>query len=226
MVAAQLDRPLAIAPRWHTAALVALIVSVAVAGTVLGGPRAAPAGGSIAAYVPMLLVQWGLVFYVSRVGRPGRSLSTLVGRRWHSPARACGDVALALALVLAIHAIEWVCTSLLGAPHPGRASLLLPATQAERFAWLLVAASAGFCEEVVYRGYLQAQLAALTRRRWLGIAAQAVLFGAAHANQGLPAACRIALYGGLFGIVAHVRKSLVPGMIAHSSMDALAGLVG
>lgn len=212
----------------HTAALIALIVAVAVTGTLLGGTGAAgtpvtPAN-RIASYVPLLVVQGGLVFYVCGVGRTSRSLSALLGRRWGNWHRACGDIALALATIALIEGLEWAWLSTTNASRSPSLAAMLPATAMERAAWIFLSAAVGFCEEVVYRGYLQTQLTAFTRRVSWGVCLQALLFGIAHADQGIASAARIALYGAILGAVAHRRGSLIPGVIAHAGIDLAAGL--
>ncbi|HEX3597493.1 MAG TPA: CPBP family intramembrane glutamic endopeptidase, partial [Polyangiaceae bacterium] len=95
----------------------------------------------------------------------------------------------------------------------------------ERLAWVVVATSVGFCEEVVYRGYLQTELSAKTRSVTLGVILQAILFGLAHADQGPWSAIPLAIYGLAFGVMAYLRRSLVPGIICHVGVDLAAGLM-
>jgi len=225
----------AIAPRWHTAALVALIVAVAATGSLLGaneanGDSAAPALRSGAArvfvvYAPLIAVEWGLLFYVCRVGRPRSALRALLGARATTLRQALIDMALAVEGWILVHAFEVAFAGLSGAHAPAAPSLL-PATGTERLAWIAVSISAGFCEEVVYRGYLQRQLGALMRRPWLGVVLQAILFGVAHAEQGGGSAARLALYGAAFGALARWRRSLWPGILCHVAIDVTSGLLG
>ena len=76
------------APAWHTAALIALIIGVAIVGSVLtaiGATASVPqpaASRVTAVYAPMLAVQWGLTFYVCRIGRAPGVLSELMGKGW------------------------------------------------------------------------------------------------------------------------------------------------
>ena len=56
-----------------------------------------------------------------------------------------------------------------------------------------------------------------------GIVAQGLLFGGSHAYEGQTMVI-IAVYGMLFGILAHWRKTLRPGMMAHFTHDAFQGL--
>jgi membrane protease YdiL (CAAX protease family) len=217
------------APAWHTAALVALVLAVAVTGTLMsrsggGGPAPVTNGARVAVYGPMLVVQWSLLGYVAVVGRAGNALPSLLGRGWSGVRRACGDVALALACALTIEAISLAWARVFGASGIAAVSALAPHDAQQRLAWVVVALSVGFCEEVVYRGYLQTQLTVFTGRPALGIALQAALFGVAHADQGLAAVPRVALAGLAFGVLARARRSLWPGIVAHASID-LAGVL-
>jgi membrane protease YdiL (CAAX protease family) len=219
-----------LAPPWHTTALIVLMVAVAATGTWLsrqGGPAAAPATGSplVTLYLPMIVVQWGLTLYVCRIGRPRNALRQLIGRGWN---RHLGpvmlDVALAALVWLLIGASE-MAVGRHGGARSAAALAMLPHTPLERAAWVLVAGSAGFCEEVVYRGYLQTQLTGFTGRASFGIVLQSILFGIAHGEQGPAPAMRFAVYGCVFGVLARWRRSLLPGMACHIGIDLASGLL-
>jgi membrane protease YdiL (CAAX protease family) len=67
-------------------------------------------------------------------------------------------------------------------------------------------------------------------RAWSGswvvaVIAQSVAFGLAHGYY-LRAMVAIMTYGCLLGLLAHWRKSLRPGMIAHALQDVLGGVLG
>ena len=89
--------------------------------------------------------------------------------------------------------------------------------------WCLVSCTAGFCEEVLYRGYLQHQFAAWTGSAPAAIAIQAVIFGASHGYQGMKQMVIISVLGALYGILANWRRTLVPGMAAHVWSDIYGG---
>ena len=221
-----------LAPLGHTLALVAVIVAVAITGTLLqyAAPQLSavrPEGPRIAriasVYLPVLLVNGLLVLYVARLFRPRNVLPDLLGRRFRNLADALVGVchaALALALIVAIETL----TRPLFAGRNAAVSALLPSTEAERLTWLLVALAVGFCEEVVYRGYLQVQLSAFTHSPAWGLVLQAVLFGLAHLEQGLGAALRIGVYGLILGQLARQRASLLPGIACHVAIDVASGL--
>ena len=220
-----------VAPRWHTALLVGLYLSVALAGTLLQG-HVAPAsalpgdhGRVVARYLPLLLVQWGITFYVCRVGRPASALRGLLGAPWTSARRVGVDVALAAVGYGLIKATELACSHAGAGETASSVSVLLPQGAVEGVAWVVVAASVGFCEEVVFRGYLFRQFEALSGRAWIAVASQAVLFGVAHGEQGASAAARIALYGVGFGALARWRRSLAPGIACHVWTNLASGLL-
>src|SRR5262249_22591178 len=98
----------------------------------------------------------------------------------------------------------------------GGAGGLLPRGPAEVAGWIALAGSAGTCEGIVFPGYLHTQLTALSRSVKSGIALQAAVFAVGHVYEGFDSVVRIALYGGLLGVVAVWRRSLRPGIIAHA----------
>ena len=90
--------------------------------------------------------------------------------------------------------------------------------------WVLVCVTAGFCEETIFRGYLQKQFIAWSGSAVVGVVASAVVFGACHIYQGVKPAIVITVYGLMFGILAQWRKSLRPGMMTHAIHDTVSGI--
>ena len=224
------DRGL-VAPRWHTALLLGLYGSVALAGSLLqarGAPVSALPGDHgrvVARYLPLLLAQWGTAFYVCRVGRPASALRPLLGAPWTTARRALADVALGALGWLAVLGVEAAWSRLGAAATAPAVTALLPHTAAESVAWVVVAVSVGVCEELVFRGYLLTQLAAFTGRPAVAVALQAAVFGLAHGEQGASAAARAALYGAGLGALARWRRSLAPGIVCHVWTDLASGLL-
>ena len=102
---------------------------------------------------------------------------------------------------------------------------IVPQGAAEIAAYIALTLSAGFCEELIYRGYFQQQFRAWTNNLWLAVVAQGILFGASHGYQGWRSMAVIAIFGCAFGILAAWRKNLRPGMMAHAWQDLFTGLV-
>lgn len=228
------DVPRLVAPRKHTAVLVALILSVFALGTWINAhksnvpppplPPPSPSARIFLVYVPMLLMQWGLTAYVSRIGLPRNILPDLIGKRWSSRSRAIADLACAVVSFFVIIVAEWIARRLFPERQSAPIVALLPHSFGERASWAVVALSVGFCEEVIFRGYLQMQFAAMSKSRTLGVVAQAVLFGMAHGEQGVGSALRIAMYAVVFGALASWRRTLIPGMLCHAAIDLVSVL--
>jgi len=88
--------------------------------------------------------------------------------------------------------------------------------------WIVVSLSAGFCEELIFRGYLQRQFSAFTGRIWLGVLLQGILFGLIH-PRGWRAVVVITILGVLYGGLAAWRSNLRPGILAHGWSDLWEG---
>jgi len=212
-----------IAPPWHTIVLIAIFVGLSVVGgffqhTVKHHPQATERStNAVPRYVSVLISEWLLVLYVRMgVQKRGVRLRELVGGRWATPIDVMKDVALGAAL--------WALWIGLQKPHilgggTKAAQGLLPQGILESLVWIPLALSAGFCEELVFRGYLQKQFQAITGNAALAVLFQALVFGVGHLYEGAGAASRITLFGVLFGLLAVWRRSLRPGMIAHAWSD-------
>jgi len=96
--------------------------------------------------------------------------------------------------------------------------VLLPRTLAEKVLWIALSLSAGFCEEFVYRGYLLQRFFESTRSIPAAIVLQAAVYPA------LPwqVAASVFFLGLLFVSVAAWKRTLIPGMLMHGVLDALA----
>lgn len=101
---------------------------------------------------------------------------------------------------------------------------IAPHTRIELALWMLVSASAGICEEFLFRGYLVRQLLQWCRSETAAVVLSAVLFGSMHLYEGTGAAIQITALGALFAVVALRRQGLLAVMVAHFLQDAIAGL--
>jgi CAAX protease family protein len=221
-----------IAPVWHTILLVALFLSLTVAGAIFQSRAQSHPGvlqqhSHVAGlYLSLIVMEWGLVLYVrSGLRRTGTRLRDLIGGRWSSPKIILMDAALALSLWILWAGGQILWERWLGAAHAASVQPLLPQRFVEIILWVALSISAGICEEIVFRGYLQQQFKAFTGSGLAGMLLQAVLFGISHGYQGIEATIKIAIYGALFGLLAMWRRSLRPGMIAHAWSDIFSGLI-
>lgn len=102
---------------------------------------------------------------------------------------------------------------------------LLPHDDREMWWWRAVSVTAGICEEVVYRGFLIAVLAAATNA-WAAVLLAAFIFGLGHAYQGPKGILKTGLVGLALGGLFALTGSLWAPMLVHVIMDLLAGYVG
>jgi membrane protease YdiL (CAAX protease family) len=100
-------------------------------------------------------------------------------------------------------------------------SFFLPATWAERRWWTTLSITAGFCEELLFRGFLLRYLHIYpaTLSLTLALLIASVVFGVHHLYQGLPALFSTSVLGILFGLLFVLTGSLLLPMLLHVAMD-------
>ncbi len=216
----------AVAPAWHTVIVLVVMLGLSLAGARSGNLPFVAAHGRAAGYVLVMMVEWLTVAFIwYGVSRRGVRIGDLVGGRWARPVQALGDLAIAIGfLIVALVILNAVGYLLKAAPNQAIRNML-PHGPIEVVLYLMLTLTAGFCEELIFRGYLQRQFSAVTRASAGGIALQGIAFGAGHGYQGWKFMLVIAVFGVMFGLLAHWRRSLRPGMLAHFVQDGIGGLV-
>jgi membrane protease YdiL (CAAX protease family) len=199
------------------------------------GASAAPAGqlaahtSAIPVYLVALFMDWALFYYCwSGVHHRGGTLSTLTGGRWRSAKALFTDVALAIPVWGAFEGIAYGVHYLLERVSNDQAKVvdsLLPRSFAEVTLWILLCVTAGFCEEIAFRGYLQKQFHARTRSIVAAVLLQGLVFGVAHGYQGWKNVVVISGIGILYGSVAAWRRNLRATMITHAWSDLWEGWI-
>jgi len=107
----------------------------------------------------------------------------------------------------------------------GEDYFVLPKTPLQLLAFTPLALTAGFCEEVVFRGYLLKQFDRLTSNRTVAITGQAIIFSLVHGyHQTVVGFIHKFCFGLAFGALALWRKSLLPGIVAHILLDLSAAI--
>jgi hypothetical protein len=225
MVAAPAQRT-AIAHPLHTIVLVVAMSLWTLSGKMTAGQmRASASPHVIPLYVTSILFEWAVLAYIVwGVRRHGASLEAVLGPSWTSPRRFFKDLGIAAAFWLGSGILLVIFSRLLRADTAAQVQFMLPRTTVEIAVWILVAITAGICEEALFRGYLQRQFIAFTGSVPLGLILSSIIFGAGHAYQGVRSATLIGIYGLMFSLVAERRKSVRPGMIAHAWQDTLSGI--
>lgn len=225
----------AIAPVWHTVVFLAVFFALSL-------PLAHKAGqGSsdrnrTAMYLSTMVMEWLYVAYILWGLRlRGRRLRDVIGGRWNSVESVITDLVLGACFFLVnifLRAIILVPLFALNKDLKASADetfrvvkMIGPGTAGELLLFLALALTAGICEEIMFRGYLQQQIRAWTQSTAVAVVLSTVAFALGHAYQGWFGVLVVASYGITLAILAEWRHSLRPGMIAHTWQDVVAGLL-
>jgi len=227
--------PNLIAPLWHTALIVLLILANSFAGSskvsaVSGhSSRILLYGGTIITEFVFIVIIW------FGIRSRGVRMRDVVGGRWDTVEAFLLDVGLASLFYVVVIFVLLGLRILLGTIdlHNVQKTMddtlktlgpLAPHTYLEAGMFVLVSVCAGLFEEIIFRGYLQRQFSAVANNAAVGIVASGIIFGLAHGYQGPRLMIVIGVEGIFFGLLAHFRKSLRPGMMAHALQDSIAGI--
>ncbi len=220
-----------LAPWWHTAILIAVLTLASLNGT-RGKHPLATGGSKLPEYIWTIVWEWTLVGFIWLGIRKRIRLRELIGGRWATLEDFFLDLVYAAAFWVCALVVLGGAATLMHLDQGGkieamRKSLgfLAPGSRLELAIWFCVSTTAGFCEEIIFRGYLQRQFAAIGKSMLIGVLLSAAVFGASHGYEGVARMVLIAIYGLMFGLLAWWRKSLRPGMIAHAWHDSLSGAV-
>ena len=218
--------PAPVASPRHLRNLLFILAGISVAMLLQARPGAAVlnvAPSKVPLYAGLILVELVLSWFVIiGIRARGCAIADVAG----SPPRGVPAVVLDLAIATgAVLFLRWLGPELfrLLGTWKSNTGFLLPATSLESVLWVAVSATAGICEEFVFRGYLQRQLWSLTRSVPAALFLQSVIFGAAHIYQGWKPALVTMIYGLVFGALFAWRRSIVPGAMAHVVVDVLGG---
>jgi membrane protease YdiL (CAAX protease family) len=218
----------AVAAVWHTVLILAIVGGWAYRGVLRAEQlRAVGTVNRIGFYTQTIAAEWillgvvllGVWLYKAPIG-------AVLGKPWKSAGQAAKDFGWGLVFWLGSSVALVIAGLLLRSQNSARVDFLLPHNAVERCVWVVVAISAGICEEAIFRGYLQRQFLAATQNAPVAIALSAILFGAVHAYQGWKMMIMIGLLGAMLGILANWRGTVRTGMFAHAWQDTVAGLVG
>ena len=189
-----------------------------------GGGQLAGHSSAIPIYLVAAVMDWALLYYcwVGVHHREG-TLKTLSGGRCTTWKSVAVDVAIALPFwgiwEGAAFGVHW----LLGPSNAKTVDSLLPRGLLEILVWIGVSITAGVCEEIAFRGYLQKQLEALGGGVVVAVLGQGLVFGIVHSYQGWKNTVVISVLGILFGVLAAWRKNLRANMLVHAWADVWGG---
>jgi hypothetical protein len=179
---------------------------------------------AISVYLIAGFMDWALLYYCwVGVHRRGGTMATLSGGRWTSWSGLATDVAIAVPFWVLWEATAYGVQRALGPSDAKSVGDLLPRSLIEILLWIAISITAGFCEELAFRGYLQRQLHALSGNIGVAVIAQALVFGLGHAYQGWKQVIVISVLGVLYGVLAAWRRNVRAAIVAHAASDVWEG---
>ena len=188
----------------------------------------APVGrhNQIASYVEAIIMEWlvfGFIWFGLRLRK--QRMRVLLGEDWGGARQILRDIGIGVLFLIAANIVLGLISHLLKAAPNAAIRGILPHTPAQIAVYFLLTVTAGICEEIIFRGYLQRQFSFFFKNAVVGVMLQGVIFGASHGYQGPKYILIIVVYGILFGMLAQWRHSLRPGMIAHFLQDLITGVM-
>ncbi len=168
-------------------------------------------------YARTIVILWSLTAFALYALRLHHLEPAYVGAR---PPRNVAQLALGLVSLFAP-----VLASLGGAKRVlsddyARALRAVVPSDRPQWVWFVpVAASAGICEEFLYRGYALTIIAASTQSIALGALASSLAFGLGHAYQGRPGMVGATITGVAYAAIFIITGSLYPCMLGHFVQD-------
>ena len=102
---------------------------------------------------------------------------------------------------------------------------LIPVTGVEKVSFGALSLSAGFAEELIFRGFLLWALLQASSSAAVSVVASSVVFGILHAYQDVSGAARAAVLGAILATPVLATGSILPSMVAHAAFDLTSGLV-
>jgi len=227
-----------LAPIWHTVVIVVVLLANSLGSAWLSSLGMRAGSGAVtekarilqyAATIALELLLLGFVWIGLRL-KQGK-IRDLIGGRWNTPESFLLDVAIAFVFWVVAYGILIGLGFALGLAKPAQmdsakklAGMLAPHTLGGLGLFVLLSITAGFVEEIIFRGYLQRQFAVLSGNIYIGLIGSALVFGAGHGYEGIRRMILISVFGAMFGCLALWRKSLRPGMMTHAWHDSFQGI--
>jgi membrane protease YdiL (CAAX protease family) len=193
-----------------------------------GIARGAPDARS-STYLITIVVQWTLVAVLAltwrRLGRTAPMLGLTRPRGWRLIVAIVLPVLAAAMAVLQVRALDSPPVLAEARAQVGGLVGMLPHTTGELGLFLAVAITAGFCEELLYRGFLVGY-AARVMHPLVAVLVTAVVFGFGHLYQGMDGVIQTGIAGLIAGVIYLVTRSLWPCILIHAIVDIGGGFAG
>jgi membrane protease YdiL (CAAX protease family) len=165
----------------------------------------------------LMVVAWGVASFAARnvITKGFAAMPLGLALEW--------GAGIAIAALLALGLVIWCEQRGWLPPESELTYLLIPETPREKF-WgiMIVAPTAAFCEEFLFRGYLLTQLQDWFHSLLWAWIISSLVFGLAHCYQGASGMTRAGLLGALLAYPVVRWGNLYPAILAHWIIDTVA----
>ncbi|MEJ2614417.1 MAG: type II CAAX endopeptidase family protein [Ignavibacteriaceae bacterium] len=213
----------------HTVIMLLILISFSISGLIsnTSSDNTISSNFKIILYSATAVGEWALLYYMWIGIKKTKkiSLKNLIAGKYNVEF-GLNDILKGFAFWIIAGIILYLVKYLLGLPLISNTNHnLLPQNYLEYTLFFILSLSAGFCEEIIYRGYFQKQFSSIFKNKWIAILLQGFLFGFSHGYQGIKYMVLISVFGVLLGLLAAYVKNLKPGMIAHSWENIFSGII-
>lgn len=227
-----------LAPIWHTVLIIVIMLgnsafTAYVAGKTMSGSHAVSGAEKYISYVSSIVLELLLLAILWMGLRINKTrIRELIGGRWNSPEDFILDFVIGFGFALVSYFVLGAISFGLGLAKPNQmedtkklASMLAPHSWGALVIFILLSATAGFVEELIFRGYLQQQIATLSGKMFIGVVASALVFGGGHGYEGVRRMVLIFIFGMMFSALTLWRKNLRSAMFGHAIFDSAQGIL-
>jgi hypothetical protein len=208
-----------IAPLWHTVGVLLLLAALGWLSIFLRMGSDHERVSNLAMYSIVIALEWALLAFC--LWRTDAGFVGYVVRVMKNPRALLWDIPVAVGLSGFLLLITPLIVRILGQAGFSSMTGMLPKSRAEMALWVVLAITAGICEETIFRGYLQQQFSGWTGSVMAGVVLQAAVFGGVHSYQGWKKVVLISIWGLVFGLCVWWRKGLRANIIAHALLDII-----
>ncbi len=152
-----------IAPLWHTLVILLVLLGLSASSARSQSLAGVSGRGHVASYLTVMVVEWLVVGFVwFGLRRRGVRLPDLIGGAWPNGRAVLVDLGLAVLFLFASNVVLGLLGHMLKAAPNQAIRNIFPQGLTESVVYLLLTLTAGICEELIFRGYLYKQFAAIT----------------------------------------------------------------
>jgi CAAX protease family protein len=184
---------------------------------------AATAGAKMLRYIRTIVILWSLTalaVYALRLHGLSPASAGLRAPR-HVAELAAGLITLLAPLLASMSGTR----RMLEGDYARALRAVVPGDAGQWIAFIPVAATAGICEEFLYRGYALTVIASMSHSLLAGALLSSVAFGIGHAYQGKAGMAGATVTGLLYALVFLATGSLYPCMLGHFVQDIVGAAV-